>query len=429
MRILIISNLFPPDVIGGYELGCFRIARSLAEQGHTVVVATSEARSGKVSAELDKNLQVRRVFRPVWDFEVRPQLDQDRAYRSAKLLRMLVADIPSAVTLRRLLDAEPTFDVAYLFNLVGLGPLSLIETLLAAAVPSVVHLMDNFDSLLQASVRSIGLLSRYAQLKKQLAAIACSEACLQRNSVIGSYQEAQVVFSGVERLPDGGCSHLEPAPGVFRFVYTGQIVAHKGINELIEAFQRVVAAVNDPVELHLIGGIQQGYEQELHERAATLIETGHIFVHGARSHADVLACLRSMDLGVYPLSDIEAFGYAPIECLASGVPAIISRKAGCCEMLPANYPLFVSTRYDVGILADAMLLGFRHKEMRELALTRFVASREAYAFESYTLPRIEVALGGVSGHRAGLEFPAMLQQYRTIVDHACLAPSAVFNSM
>ncbi|HHW4677972.1 MAG TPA: glycosyltransferase family 4 protein [Xylella sp.] len=43
MKILIISNLYPPFYIGGYELGCKNIVDGLVAKGHDVVVLTSRS--------------------------------------------------------------------------------------------------------------------------------------------------------------------------------------------------------------------------------------------------------------------------------------------------------------------------------------------------------------------------------------------------
>ena len=40
MKILVITNLFPPYAIGGYELNCADTARELAKAGHRVYVLT-----------------------------------------------------------------------------------------------------------------------------------------------------------------------------------------------------------------------------------------------------------------------------------------------------------------------------------------------------------------------------------------------------
>src|SRR5512143_519638 len=41
MRILVISNFYPPHVIGGYEIGCRDIVEGLKSRGHAVSVLTS----------------------------------------------------------------------------------------------------------------------------------------------------------------------------------------------------------------------------------------------------------------------------------------------------------------------------------------------------------------------------------------------------
>ena len=42
MRVLFVSNLYPPNVIGGYERLCFEVAAALAKRGHDVWVLTSD---------------------------------------------------------------------------------------------------------------------------------------------------------------------------------------------------------------------------------------------------------------------------------------------------------------------------------------------------------------------------------------------------
>ena len=40
MKILVLSNLYPPDIIGGYELGCQQVVDALRARGHDVRVLT-----------------------------------------------------------------------------------------------------------------------------------------------------------------------------------------------------------------------------------------------------------------------------------------------------------------------------------------------------------------------------------------------------
>ena len=40
MKILVLTNLYPPDLHGGYELGCKQVVDSLLARGHEVRVVT-----------------------------------------------------------------------------------------------------------------------------------------------------------------------------------------------------------------------------------------------------------------------------------------------------------------------------------------------------------------------------------------------------
>ena len=41
MRVLFVSNLYPPNVVGGYERLCFEVASAFASRGHEVHVLAS----------------------------------------------------------------------------------------------------------------------------------------------------------------------------------------------------------------------------------------------------------------------------------------------------------------------------------------------------------------------------------------------------
>src|SRR5438552_16762715 len=61
MRILVVSNLYPPDVLGGYELLCAGAAERWARQGHHVTVLT---RTGSGSGSAPNPIVHRSLPRP-----------------------------------------------------------------------------------------------------------------------------------------------------------------------------------------------------------------------------------------------------------------------------------------------------------------------------------------------------------------------------
>lgn len=47
MRLLFVSNLFPPHHLGGYEIVCKQVADGLRERGHEVSILTSTHGNGR----------------------------------------------------------------------------------------------------------------------------------------------------------------------------------------------------------------------------------------------------------------------------------------------------------------------------------------------------------------------------------------------
>lgn len=69
MRILVISNLYPPHYIGGYELACRDVAEALRKRGHEIKVLTSTY--GLPFDEQDTD--VHRILRLYGDFYSSPE--------------------------------------------------------------------------------------------------------------------------------------------------------------------------------------------------------------------------------------------------------------------------------------------------------------------------------------------------------------------
>lgn len=58
MKILALTNLYPPHYLGGYELICYMVVNELRARGHHVQVLTSNHLApGKPSAEAEKNIE------------------------------------------------------------------------------------------------------------------------------------------------------------------------------------------------------------------------------------------------------------------------------------------------------------------------------------------------------------------------------------
>src|SRR5580658_53287 len=133
MRILVISNQFPPKFIGGYELGALDVARGLHKSGHDVHVLTSDY-------FLDDEAGIT-------DFPVIRTLECVEPSRLilTEAERTRRGDFVSPTNLRRIGTELIAFrpDSVLIFNCLGLGVLGLLQYLVGLGVRPVVFLMDN----------------------------------------------------------------------------------------------------------------------------------------------------------------------------------------------------------------------------------------------------------------------------------------------
>lgn len=67
MRILTISNLYPPHFVGGYEIGCHNVMQALQERGHDVTILTSTHGVDRPEQTGQVHRWLTRVTVPSWE--------------------------------------------------------------------------------------------------------------------------------------------------------------------------------------------------------------------------------------------------------------------------------------------------------------------------------------------------------------------------
>lgn len=115
MKILTISNLYPPDFMGGYELACSQAVEALRSRGHEVQVLTSVPRQ-PVPAQPDVHrlLQFHNIYDNDWLSKLAP-LERRLCEISSRII--------NAHNIHILIDFLQLYqpDVVYLYNILGLG--------------------------------------------------------------------------------------------------------------------------------------------------------------------------------------------------------------------------------------------------------------------------------------------------------------------
>jgi glycosyltransferase involved in cell wall biosynthesis len=130
MRVLFVSNLYPPHYMGGYEIGCSWVADEMTAQGHVVAVLTS-------SYGLPKPQIEGHVYRTLL-FSERPKYK----HQVLELPRVLHREI---VCRRRLFEAVASFrpELVYIWGLRGVSA-SLGQWARAARIPVCLYVSDEW---------------------------------------------------------------------------------------------------------------------------------------------------------------------------------------------------------------------------------------------------------------------------------------------
>ncbi|MDQ6664557.1 MAG: glycosyltransferase family 4 protein [Acidobacteriota bacterium] len=355
MRILFVSNIFPPHVRGGYELGCERIAEQCREVGHDVAVATS-AVIGKLEKTVhNPQLRVEELFEPVYEYE--PDIFDRTILNPVSFSRRQAAFggtlQANAWALARFIR-EMAPELIWIFNPLGVGTVGVLEACLTSHAPCVLHLMDDIDHEVSIHQSECYLLPRYARVKSSIHAIACSEKMAIANTRVGEFASLRIIPNGVD-FPKFPIDMRRDPAAPARFVYFGQVEESKGVLDALRGFR--VLLDREPecdATFDVLGAGSSAFRRQLESEINRMGLRERVSLPGYIARADLMANLSSYTAAVLPLRDAEPFGYAPVEAGAAGLPVIVTTGPGAAEFFPPGYPLFVRDRQSAGEIGERL---------------------------------------------------------------------------
>ena len=399
MKLLFVTNLFPPHVVGGYEIGCLMNASAAARAGHEVRVVTSIAFGSLVRQSQAHGLDVRPVFQPVLDYE-----KGERFYRRPGDFAGIGGIVPGncAALAEAIRGWRP--DAVWIHNPLGLGPVGILETAVAGDAPVILHLMDDLDEGVEDAQNGFELTGRWAAAKARTHAIACSQRVLRENSRLGGFASAEVIPGGVDAavVAQSGAGLRRPwrRGETVRMVSFGQITSKKGVQHVVAALGLLRSSMGLDVELHLVGRCEAEFAAELRgiASAARCLEAVHW--HGQRKQRDLHDLLSTMHLAVLPLNEDEAFGYVAPEAALHGMCVAIGPAAGCVDVFPEGYPYVLPARDDPTAIAATVQRMIVCDEERRTWEARIAADVAATCdLDGVVLPRCLAFIGGAVAAR------------------------------
>lgn len=329
MKILAISNLFPPAVLGGYELACDRVCNELISRGHQVSVITastdhfvSDALPRVPTESISRCLALNEYFPtslPPASHQILSKIS------NVENVRTILVEIQKS---------KP--DIVFLWNQLGLGALSIIDSLEELHVPFVWRLGDRtpfqiyeLDPIL---LNTTWLKSRKRTFNSNI--ILCSRRLRREIETLG------ITLSGNVRIVN---NWADPAPLEFdrqywttntakplRIAFVGSIEEAKGIHILFEAAGLLKNKARSNFEIHLFG---RGDLDLIRSSAKKFSCENLVTNHGYVDLPNLKKMLGEMDCLAFPTWEREPFGFSVLDAASMGCLPIITSTAGVAECL------------------------------------------------------------------------------------------------
>ncbi|GAA5482036.1 glycosyltransferase family 4 protein [Haloferula sargassicola] len=341
MRILVISNLYPPHEIGGYEIRCRDVVERLRARGHEIRVLTSDhhvdGRAEENPPHVSRRLRVHGMYGHPW--------------LSIWKLRALEQH-----NHRALLDEIDSFkpELIHVWNMGGISK-SLLLRLEASGIPLVYDVSDHW---IARSLRADVWLSWWNEpksapvtfLRQVLTAIGyrknitdetptgswdflrfpriyfCS-AFMRDHTVSRGWPvaHAQVIHCGIETTAFAvKTEHADFS----RLLWVGRLAEDK---DPLTAVRALAACENPDLTLDLYGHGDAGYVAALDAEIARLGLVGRVTRKSAPA-AEMKQLYSQHDALLFTSNWGEPFALTPLEAMASGLPVITSLDGGQAEL-------------------------------------------------------------------------------------------------
>jgi glycosyltransferase involved in cell wall biosynthesis len=411
MRILFLSNFYPPASRGGYEQWCQEVGDGLRAREHEVTVLTST--HGRyalqtpdpswVRRELNLEMEFASLQNAIWFFTRRKKREQE-----------------NLTLLRQTMEAwKPDIVLIWgMWNFPRSLP-SLIETLMPERTvyymgdywPTLPSQFENywhatprsfFTGLPKLLLRSIArsILSREEtpplQLRRVLFPSRFMQAEFEQKGIVP--QDGRIVYGAIDTQPYLGANEPSKTKNGTSLLYIGRLAHEKGVHTAIEAVGRLLRDHGlDDLTLTIVGDGEREYVDSLRQLAQQENIASYVIFLPAQQKEALPALYRRANIFLFTSIWAEPFGRVIVEAMASGLAVIGTAVGGAAEIFIHGENALVFSSGDSSSLAREVkrlidspaLRGKLGNAARETARNKFDLKRMTREIESYLQTTIQ----------------------------------------
>jgi glycogen(starch) synthase len=414
LNILVVSNLYPPYNIGGYELGCRDVVEALKRGGHRVTVLTSTygIRKPRVDGDIWRCLHTNEAY------DSRNVLT--RATRPLRVFKLFGKEWTNQNAFRHAVQAVQP-DLVYVWNASGIS-MSLILLAEEMGIPVCYFVSDEWlrrypnqdlwfkfwgggflpPRLQRAIEPALGGVARALGLSTevrgnsfravQFASRYLMERVLESGKTIS---EGSVIHWGIDDRAFPYKQQAAESPS--RLLYVGRVVHNKGVHTAIEALRIVREEYGYcSATLDVVGGsIEPSYVRQQQGMVRDLGLQDAVRFRGPVAREQVPSMYDEHDVLIFPSIWPEPFSITVLEAMSSGLPVVGTATGGSAEVLEHGRNALVFPAGDANACAHQIVQLLGDTELRErLRRNGRRTIEERFRFDSM-VDRIEASLAAL----------------------------------
>lgn len=379
MRILFLTNFYPPASRGGYEQWCQEVGDGLRARGHEVTILTSAHERDNLKApdprwvrrELRLEMELASLKNAVWFFTRRKKREQE----NLALLRETVRDWNPDIIL-----------IWGMWNLPRSLP-ALAESLMPER--TVYYMGDYWPTLpsqhenyWNASPRSFltglpklflkpiarSVLLREEKPRLQLRRILFPSEFMRKEfeqlGIVSS--EGRVIYGAVDTTPYLADERTPRTNTVVSLLFIGRLTYEKGVHTAIEAVTHLVRKNRiTNLSLTIVGDGEPDYVNSLHRMVDRNSLASFVTFLPAQPKDALPALYRQSDIFLFTSIWQEPFGRVIVEAMASGLAVVGTAVGGAAEMLIHDENSLVFDAGDSTSLARALQRLIESPDLRD----------------------------------------------------------------
>ena len=353
MRVLFISNLYPPHFFGGYEVACKDIANEFKKNGHSVFILTS---TFGVNSGTQKN-NIYRILKARINSNIHKSLIE-------KTISLFFNPFNYKETLRIIKRIKPDVASVWSINGISVSPIFAAQKM---GIPCVVHLFDRSFSFLRKNCWK-GILNYFLYNRLNFDNIvSCSES-LKKDYIKKGFEGRTicVIYHGV--IPE---KEIFPHKGInindIKLLFVGQLWEAKGIDLAIRALP-LLEKNGLNAKLTIIGDGLESYKLHLKKIAIEYDIAEKVDFVSKVPREKLKSFYRTHDILLFPTYSWyrEPFGIVILEAMNQGIPVIASDSGGPKEIIIDGENGLLFEPGNVESLTSKIMLFARKPELYEI---------------------------------------------------------------